>query len=222
MRRNNGNMLPKQFSNPGVPWTKTKMWRIQSTYTLQPHVIFMHPAITGHDSSVGTMIKRSSHLRSINNAKNVSEDNQADLFTKFLKDQCDRDFIVMHPVKGNRFRHNYILDLIKMEATIYNKYPPPNTEKSMPIHMRVPDNALKDFKLWYFDETTYGAVIVRDFDYFFILDPMDLVKFGRTDISVLFQNPIRVAGGYDQEAKPFTRVVSLEFTHNIYVGAGSF
>ncbi|KAL8199680.1 hypothetical protein R6Q57_013248 [Mikania cordata] len=143
----------------------------------------------------------SSHLRSINNVvfKNFSKNNQADLFGKFLKDQCDKDFTVLKPVKGRRFRHKYILDPIKMEPWIYTKYPPPNTEKSVLVHMRVADDTLKYFKRWYFDELSFGAVIFQHSDYFFILESMDLLNFGSTDMTVLFQNPIKVASGYDQE-----------------------
>ncbi|KAL8239532.1 hypothetical protein R6Q59_016099 [Mikania micrantha] len=124
----------------------------------------------------------------INNVvfKNISKDNQADRFAKFLKYQCDKDFTVMKPVKVRRFRHKYILDSINLEPLVYVKYQPPKTEKSVPVHMRVANDTLKDIQFSYFDEVTYGAVIVRDSEHMFILDPMDLLTFGRTNMPILF------------------------------------
>ncbi|KAL8205562.1 hypothetical protein R6Q57_009113 [Mikania cordata] len=93
------------------------------------------------------------------------------------------------------------------------------SKKSVPVHRRVTDNSLKDFKFWYFDDISYGAVIVYDSDDFLILDPMYLQKFGKDDMMVLHDNPIHVFGGYDPEAKPFTKVVALDITHKHYAGA---
>ncbi|KAD6454574.1 hypothetical protein E3N88_09280 [Mikania micrantha] len=70
-----------------------------------------------------------------------------------------------------------------MEPWKYTKYPPPKIKKSVPVHMSVADDTLRDFKLWYFDELSYGVVIVRDYGDLFILDPVDLLKFGRTDMT---------------------------------------
>ncbi|KAL8196810.1 hypothetical protein R6Q57_024464 [Mikania cordata] len=113
-------------------------------------------------------------LRSMNNVvfKNISEDNQADLFAKFLKDQCDKNFPTMKLAKGRRFTSKYILDPVTIRPWVYTKYPPPNKEKAIPIHMRTADNLLKDFQFWYFEEVTFEAVIVCDSDNYFILEPM--------------------------------------------------
>ncbi|KAL8226609.1 hypothetical protein R6Q57_016441 [Mikania cordata] len=165
------------------------MSRIRNTSTLLAPETCMLSATTDRASSAGVMIVRSSLL------KNVSKDNQADLFAKFLKDHCEKDFTIMKPVKGRRFRHKYIVDPIKLEPWIYTKYLQPKTEKLVHVHMRVVDDTLRDFKFWYFDELSYGAVIVRDSEDLFILDQMDLLKFGRIDMIVLFQNPIKVARG---------------------------
>ncbi|KAL8262547.1 hypothetical protein R6Q59_023896 [Mikania micrantha] len=130
-------------------------------------------------------------LRNLNKVTfmNFDKVNKANQFVKFLKDQYHIDFTIMKLAKWRRFKHKY--------------YPPPRIKKSVPIHTRVPDDTLKDFKFWYFDEDTFGVVIVRESGDIFILDPMDLLKFGRIDMIVLFQNPIKVVDGFDQEAKPF-------------------
>ncbi|KAL8262572.1 hypothetical protein R6Q59_023921 [Mikania micrantha] len=123
--------------------------------------------------------------RSINNVvfKNPSEDSQADLFAKFLKDQCDKDFPTMKSAKGRRFTSTCILDPVKKQPSSI-------------------------------------SIIVRDLDDYFILDPMDLLKFGKDDMMVLHKNPIRTYGGYQQEAKPFTKVIVLAIAHKLYAGAG--
>ncbi|KAL8265759.1 hypothetical protein R6Q59_003103 [Mikania micrantha] len=133
-------------------------------------------------------------IRSINNAMffNPSKDTQADLFAKFLKDQCDRDFPVMKTTKGRHFVSTY--------------------------------NSLANFLSWYFDEKTLAAVIlwnkddIKDID--MILDPMDLLKFGKEDMQKLHESPIRVYGDWDEEAKPFTHVVAFAMEQKLYAGAG--
>ncbi|KAL8232121.1 hypothetical protein R6Q57_001899 [Mikania cordata] len=117
-------------------------------------------------------------LRSINNIVfiNLSNNTQDELFAKFLKDQCDKDFPLMKTAKGRRFVSKYILDPFKKEPWIYFKYPPPKIEKEVPVH-------------------------------------------SRDDMTILHKSPIRTYGGYDQEAKPFTRVVALAMAQKIYAGS---
>ncbi|KAL8240322.1 hypothetical protein R6Q59_013677 [Mikania micrantha] len=147
-------------------------------------------------------------LRSINNAMffNPSKDNQADLFAKFLKDQCDNDFPVMRTAKEKHF------------------YPPPHTEEAVHVSRRAPDNSLANFLSWYFDEKTLSAVILRNKDDIndieMILDPMDLLKFGKEDMMRLHESPIKVYGGWDEEAKPYTRTVAYAIELKLYAGAG--
>ncbi|KAL8204424.1 hypothetical protein R6Q57_010047 [Mikania cordata] len=127
----------------------------------------------------------------------------------------------MKTTKGRRFVSKYIRDPVKKEPREYTKYTPPKTEKVVLVNMRVPDNSLKNFQFCYFNEVTYGTVIVRDkTEDYNIIDPMDLLNFGKDDMMVLHNNPIRTYGGYDQEAKPFTRVIALAIAHKLYAGAG--
>ncbi|KAL8214079.1 hypothetical protein R6Q57_003528 [Mikania cordata] len=147
-------------------------------------------------------------LKSINYAMffNPSKDSQDELFTKFLKDQCDKDLPIMKMAKGKR-----VPDLVKKEPWIYYKYPPPATEKVVSVSSRVPDNSLVNFLSWYFDERTLAAVILRNKDDVndidMILETMDLLKFGKEDMKKLHESPIRVYCDWDEEAKPFTRKV---------------
>ncbi|KAL8265786.1 hypothetical protein R6Q59_003130 [Mikania micrantha] len=117
---------------------------------------------------------------------NPSKDSHADLFVKFIKDQCDRDFPVMKTTKGRRFVPTCILDLVKKEPWIYYNYPLPHTEKAILVSLRAPDNSLANFMSWYFDEKTLAAVILQNKDHIkdidMILDPMDLLKFGKENM----------------------------------------
>ncbi|KAL8257478.1 hypothetical protein R6Q59_029519 [Mikania micrantha] len=161
-------------------------------------------------------------IRSINNDVfynpskvfyNPSKDSQAELFAKFIKEQCDKDFPTMNTAKGKQFISSCILDPVKKEQWIYFKYPPPATKKAVPVSTRVPDNMLQNFDLWYFDEKTHAATIMRTkgdiHDVDIILDPIDLLKFGKDDMQKLHDTPIKVNGGWDEEAKPFTQVFFL-------------
>ncbi|KAL8239651.1 hypothetical protein R6Q59_016218 [Mikania micrantha] len=99
-------------------------------------------------------------------------------------------------------------------------YPPPTTEKAVPVSLWVPDNSLKKFDSWYFDEKIFAAVIKKEKDDLdIVLDPMDLLMYGKDDMQVLHDNPIRTYGGYDEEPKPFTLVVALAMEHKLYAGA---
>ncbi|KAL8251876.1 hypothetical protein R6Q59_035569 [Mikania micrantha] len=165
-------------------------------------------------------------LRSINNAMffHPSKDNQAYLFAKFLKDQCEKDFPVMRTAKGRRFVSKCIIDLKTKKYWVYYKYPPPLTEEAVPVSPRAPDNSLANFMSWYFDEKTLSAVILRNKDDIndigMILDPMDLLKFGKEDLMKLRQSPIKVYGGWDEEAKPYTHTVAYAIELKLYAGAG--
>ncbi|KAL8209131.1 hypothetical protein R6Q57_008543 [Mikania cordata] len=103
------------------------------------------------------------------------------------------------------------------------KYPPPATEKVVPVSSRVPDNSLVNFLSWYFDEKTLATVIIinkddiNDID--MILDLMDLLKYGKEDIKKLHKSPVRIYGDWDKEAKPFTRVVAFAMEMKFYAGA---
>ena len=59
-------------------------------------------------------------------------------------------------------------------------------EKAIPISSRAPDNSLANFLSWYFDEKTLATVILWNKenikDIYMILDPMDLLKFGKEDL----------------------------------------
>ncbi|KAL8265211.1 hypothetical protein R6Q59_023341 [Mikania micrantha] len=142
-------------------------------------------------------------IRSINNATffNPSKDTQADLFAKFIKDQCDKDFHVMKTAKGRRF-----------------------VDTLVPISTRVPDNSLVNFDFWYFDEKTHAAIIRRTKgdinDIHMILDSMNLLKYGKEDMQRLHDTHIRVYGDWDEEAKPFTKVVAFAMEMKLYDGAG--
>ncbi|KAD7116841.1 hypothetical protein E3N88_04109 [Mikania micrantha] len=106
-------------------------------------------------------------IRNINNTVlyNPSKDSQAELFAKFIKDQCDSDFPTMKTAKGKRFVSSCILDPLKKEPWVYYKYPPAIKKK-------------------------------------------------------LHDTPIKVCGGWDEEAKPFTRVVAFAMELKLYAGAG--
>ncbi|KAL8199588.1 hypothetical protein R6Q57_013156 [Mikania cordata] len=161
-------------------------------------------------------------LRSINNTVfiNLSKDSQAELFAKFLKDQCDKDFPIMKTAKGRRFVSKCILDPVKKEPWIYVKYPPSKTEKAVLVHSRVLNNSLHNFTSCYFNKITFAAVIVRyKSDDYILLDPMEFLMFRKDDMTVLHKNPISTYDGYDQEAKPFKLVVALAMAHKLYVGA---
>ncbi|KAD5318219.1 hypothetical protein E3N88_18165 [Mikania micrantha] len=116
---------------------------------------------------------------------NMDEIESTNRFMNFLKDQCDKYFIVLKPVKGKCYRYKYVLDPVKKDPR-------------------------------------FLLMIVRESGDLFILDPMNLLKFGTTDMTVLFQNSIKVVDGYDQKAKPFTKVVALAITNNLYDGTRSF
>ncbi|KAL8215989.1 hypothetical protein R6Q57_022826 [Mikania cordata] len=156
---------------------------------------------------------------------NSSKDSQAELFAKFLKDECDTDFPTMKTTKGKRYVSSCIIDPVKKKPWIYYRYPPPATVKAVPVSSRVPDNTLKNIDFWYFDEKTDAVVIMNtkgdlnDLD--IIMDLMDLLKFGKDDMQVLHDNPIRIYGGWDEEAKPFTRVTSLAMEMKLYAGCRS-
>ncbi|KAD6796334.1 hypothetical protein E3N88_07230 [Mikania micrantha] len=50
--------------------------------------------------------------------------------------------------------------------------------------------------------------------------PYGIAYVWKDDMTVLHKNPLRTYGGYDQEAKAFTRVVALAMAHKLYAGAG--
>ncbi|KAL8246004.1 hypothetical protein R6Q59_007220 [Mikania micrantha] len=164
-------------------------------------------------------------LQSINNAMlfNPSKDNRAYLFAKFLKDQCEKDFPVIRTAKGRRFVSKYIIDPKSKKPWVYYKYPPPHTEEAIPVSPKDPDNSLANCLSCYFDEKTLSAVILRNKDdvndVYLILDPMDLLKFWKEDIMCLHKSPIKVYGGWDEEAKPYTRMVAYAIVLKLYAGA---
>ncbi|KAD6118935.1 hypothetical protein E3N88_10206 [Mikania micrantha] len=165
-------------------------------------------------------------IRSINKAMffNPSKDSQADLFAKFIKDQCEKDFPVMRTGKGRRFASTCIIDPKTKKTWIYYKYPPPHVEITVPVSPRVSNNSLANFLSWYYDDLNLAAVIIKNKDDIddidIILDPMDLLKYGKDDMMKLHQSPIRVYSGADEEAKPFTRVVAYAIELKLYAGAG--
>ena len=69
-------------------------------------------------------------IRSINTGMffNPSKDSKADLFAKFIKDQCEKDFPVMRTAKGRRFVSTCIIDPKTQKPWIYYKYSPPHVE----------------------------------------------------------------------------------------------
>ncbi|KAD6119014.1 hypothetical protein E3N88_10285 [Mikania micrantha] len=165
-------------------------------------------------------------IRSIDKAMffNPSKDSQADLFAKFIKDQCEKNFPVMRTAKGRRFVSSCIIDPKTKKPWVYYKYPPPHVEQAVPVSPRVPDNSLAKFISWYFDDLNLAAVILRNMDDIddidMILDPMDLLKYGKDDMTKLHNSPIRVYSGNDELAKPFTRVVAYAMKLKLYAGAG--
>ncbi|KAL8223192.1 hypothetical protein R6Q57_020591 [Mikania cordata] len=59
---------------------------------------------------------------------------------------------------------------------------------------------------------------VNDVD--MILDPMDLLKFGKENMMRFHKSHIKVYGGWDEEAKPYTRMVAYAIELKLYAGAG--
>ncbi|KAD2392828.1 hypothetical protein E3N88_39805 [Mikania micrantha] len=86
-------------------------------------------------------------IRSIDKAMffNPSKDSQADLFTKIIKDQCEKNFPVMRTAKGRCFVSSCIIDPKTKKPWVYYKYPPPHVEQAVPVSPRVPDNSLANF-----------------------------------------------------------------------------
>ncbi|KAD3336876.1 hypothetical protein E3N88_32395 [Mikania micrantha] len=125
-------------------------------------------------------------IRSINNAMffNPSKDTQADLFAKFIKDQCEKDFPLMRTAKGRLFVSTCIIDPVKKEPWVYYK----------------DKDDLNDIDM--------------------ILDPMDLLKYGKDDMMKLHKSSIKVYDGWDEEAKPFTRAVAFAIELKLYARVG--
>ncbi|KAD5507987.1 hypothetical protein E3N88_15690 [Mikania micrantha] len=165
-------------------------------------------------------------IRSIDKAMflNPSKDSQAELFAKFIRNQCEKDFPTMRTAKGRRFVSSCIIDTKTKKPWVYYKYPPPHVEQAVTASPRVPDNSLANFLSWYFDDLNLAAVILRNKDDIndvdIILDPMDLLKYGKEDMMKLHESPIRVHSGNDEQAKPFTRVVAYAMELKLYAGAG--
>ncbi|KAL8215908.1 hypothetical protein R6Q57_022745 [Mikania cordata] len=78
---------------------------------------------------------------------NPAKDSQADLFAKFINDQCEKDFPGMLTAKGKRFVSKCIIDPRTKKPWVYYKYPPPRIVKEVPmVDLRfVPDHNMTTY-----------------------------------------------------------------------------
>ncbi|KAM0011590.1 hypothetical protein Hdeb2414_s0061g00762861 [Helianthus debilis subsp. tardiflorus] len=130
-------------------------------------------------------------------------------FERIIEKECNKDFPNHTPQRPRRRISKTTFDPVTGKGKVTWVINPAKVVTRVKLPEEIPV-ALKDFKKWFYDSKT-GEAVIRSNDNvdICILDPMDVFKFGLSDLTMLNVSRINVGAGNAnlEEAALFQRAV---------------
>ncbi|MFS7936962.1 hypothetical protein Hanom_Chr05g00421911 [Helianthus anomalus] len=142
-------------------------------------------------------------------------------FYKKLQQQARVNFKDMKLAESKIVEDAEVLDPATGKPYKTVEWPATKQANTVPLLKELPDNTLKGFKFWVYDQVSGQAVIVCDDVEYRFIDTRDLMCFGENDINLLAKSQIQSDPEYEVCAKGWTGAVAQIINLKLWSGQRS-